>query len=180
MSSAAEKLLVSDHGEIDVLIANAFAAVGSGDVLDALAVLDRLWARLAVHIRAEHLHLFPALLSGSGTRPLLEKVAGDPSLENVIADLRSDHNFFMRELAALVADTRKMKIERQEEFSSLCGEITGRLEVLSKRLISHNDREETGIYPMVAQVLSTEEAEELQRRMRYELENMPPRFAESE
>lgn len=30
--------------------------------------LDYLWARLAVHVRAGHLHLFPALLAASAGR----------------------------------------------------------------------------------------------------------------
>jgi hypothetical protein len=53
-------VLAHDHSEIDTLTRDLLAALEEGDKLqvDKLQVfarLDLLWARLAVHIRAEHL-----------------------------------------------------------------------------------------------------------------------------
>jgi hypothetical protein len=56
-------LLASDHDELDELLDKLFASFdASGSVEQIYQKLDLFWARLAVHIRAEHLHLFPLIL----------------------------------------------------------------------------------------------------------------------
>jgi hypothetical protein len=64
---------------------------------------------LAVHIRAENLHLFPALanapaslFTGRGPLPASEEV------HKVLARLRSDHDFFMKELAREIKAMREI------------------------------------------------------------------------
>ena len=54
-----------------------------------------MWARLAVHIRTEHLHLFPAIARRVN------------AAERAIDRLRADHDFFMRELAQAIAILRE-------------------------------------------------------------------------
>ena len=61
----AASVLAGDHSEIDRLTVNSLAALEDGDKSKAFAALDLLWARLAVHIRAEHLCLFPTILSAN-------------------------------------------------------------------------------------------------------------------
>ena len=71
-------VLVDDHAEVDELLRGVMLAFDGGDVREVYPKLDYLWARLAVHIRAEHLHLFPALLSaaeGAGWQRRLTKSA---------------------------------------------------------------------------------------------------------
>ena len=63
--------------------------------------------RPAVHIRAEHLRLFPAVLSA--TRDDAGLYA---EVESAVAALRRDHDFFMRELAAAVNALWKVANER--------------------------------------------------------------------
>ena len=55
-------LLAHDHSELDALLAAAFSALAAGPVERGFEAVDVFWARLAMHIRAEHLHLFPAVL----------------------------------------------------------------------------------------------------------------------
>ena len=63
------KLLVDDHAEVDALFRDLWRDFDGGGARGVFEKLDYLWARLAVHIRAEHLHLFPALLAASERRP---------------------------------------------------------------------------------------------------------------
>lgn len=52
--------LADDHSEMDALLEEFFDALCCADVELIYQTLDFFWARLAMHIRAEHLHLFPA------------------------------------------------------------------------------------------------------------------------
>ena len=45
------------------LLKQVLTALHNKDVEASYSKLDLLWARLAVHIRAEHLHLFPAVIN---------------------------------------------------------------------------------------------------------------------
>lgn len=96
----AASVLTDDHAKIDTLTDDLSAALEEGDKLKDFALLDLLWARLAVHIRAEHLCLFPSILganfSNTATGPTYEEAQG------VIDQLRLDHEFFMRELGKRV------------------------------------------------------------------------------
>src|ERR1044072_7340629 len=65
----ATDILVNDHAEVDALLRGLWDAFEGGEAEEVLAKLDYLWARLAVHIRAEHLHLFPALLAAAASGP---------------------------------------------------------------------------------------------------------------
>src|SRR3982750_973169 len=107
----AASVLAHDHSEVDTLIHELLAALGEGNKTQSFARLDLLWARLAMHIRAENLCLFPAILAA------LDNVIGTPqdgvpSLEEasmMIARLRDDHDFFMRELVSAVKTMREVK-----------------------------------------------------------------------
>ena len=61
-SQSAEGLLAEDHEALDKALSALLAALDEGDSATAFARLDLFWARLAMHIRAEHLQLFPAIL----------------------------------------------------------------------------------------------------------------------
>ena len=179
MSSAAEKLLGSDHAEIDTLLAGAFAAIASSHLDDTHRVLDLFWARLAVHIRAEHLHLFSTLRLAVRTKSKKNENSG-PAFEDLVEQLRADHDYFMKELAALVSATRNMKTGGSGQMRMALSDVNDRLHVLSNRLHSHNKAEEYGVYPLVDLLLSSHEAADLHRKIQHELENMPPRFAGAE
>ena len=168
-SEEAVRVLADDHSEIDILIEDLLAALEQGEKSKAFARLDLLWARLAVHIRAEHLCLFPSILEADFTNrsdgPQYEEV------QSAIDQLRLDHEFFMRELGATV------NIMRQENASDQFQEVRRSVVVIQSRLTNHNQLEENHVYKWVTVLLDEAEQSVLVARIRSEIENIPPRFS---
>lgn len=152
MLSKGTQRLADDHAALDELLKQLYAALDREDVNAAYANLDLFWAKLAVHIRAEHLHLFPCLLNQEGA---------------VIEQLRYEHECFMRQLASAIETIRTGQ--------GLTGVRNMMLEI-EQRLARHNQVEESTIYHVVSTVLKAEELEELSRRIAGELEKRPSRF----
>src|SRR6266496_959278 len=63
MLSKASRRLADDHLALDEALRQFRETLDTGDIEASHARLDLFWARLAVHIRAEHLHLFPVVLN---------------------------------------------------------------------------------------------------------------------
>ena len=171
-------LLERDHHELDGVFSELFLALDGGDKDESFERLDLLWARLAIHIRAEHLCLFPALLgapqallTGSGGAPRAEE------LQSAIRVLRSDHDFFMHELAKAINLMRALKdipdadasVESLEEVRSIVLSV-------KTRLSTHNQLEENQVYGWTDLLLDEAERSALDARVQHELENLPPRF----
>src|SRR6185436_16515338 len=134
---------------------------------------------LAVHIRAEHLHLFPAVINrlGKGT---LDK-AGALSLkegQTVVERLRAEHDFFMSELAGSIKILRELEnaTDREKIEVGLNAVHDTVLEV-EKRLAIHNEFEEILIYRWATLILNEQEQVDLAKRLNAELANYPPRFS---
>src|SRR5688572_21596384 len=106
MNTKADERLIHDHAELGDLLNQLNAALEANDVAQTHAALDLFWARLAVHIRAEHLHLFPLISRAAGRIDASNEIlpVGEPA--NTIVKLRDDHDFFMHELAQAIAITR--------------------------------------------------------------------------
>src|SRR5436309_3446961 len=105
----ARELLEEDHRSLGDLFGRLRAALQRADVRDAFDLLDTAWARLAVHVRAEHLCLFPAVLGAPAE--LFGRCTGAPSRDEareIVAGLRRDHDFFMRELASAIGTMREL------------------------------------------------------------------------
>lgn len=177
MPSQARRRLSDDHRAVDKVLKQLLTALENKNVEVSYSKLDLLWARLAVHIRAEHLHLFPTLinrLSGS--------IRGDaaPDLSEVkttIGELRADHDFFMHELARAVGILRELPPSREREDE---GELNSVLDVVlevKKRLAIHNETEENQVYRWASTILTEPEQIELAARINAELENRPSRFS---
>lgn len=148
--------LSDDHNAVGEVLTQLLAALDTKDVQTIYSRLDVLWARLAVHIRAEHLHLFPLLASKtSDAQPLIEH-------------LRADHDFFMRELARAIAILRD---------DPNLDTVAGIVREVEKRLTAHNEIEEHQIYPRSSTMLTEPEQLQLLARINAELENRPPRFS---
>lgn len=153
--SEPRELLANDHEAVGEVLQQLLTALNNNDVRESHAKLDLLWARLAVHIRAEHLHLFPA-------------VAGRVSeAEPIIENLRADHDFFMRELAQAIGSLRA------ETLASVLDTVRK----VEQRLTSHNEIEEKQVYDWAGSVLTDTEQTALAARMSAELEKRPPRFS---
>jgi hypothetical protein len=172
--------LTDDHAEVDALFGDLWREFERGAARGVFEKLDYLWARLAVHIRAEHLHLFPALLAASdGGR---SESAGDaPTPDEVraaVERLREDHDFFMRELAAAVNAARELAARDGAPDRERLAQIRARASAVAGRLAGHNRVEERQVYLWPDALLKGEELDTLRDGMRREIENLPPRFTE--
>jgi hemerythrin-like domain-containing protein len=137
-------------------------ALDNRDVQTSYSKLDLLWARLAVHIRAEHLHLFPAV-----SRRL-------PEVQTTVENLRADHDFFMRQLAGAIGILRELRHGDDAALSAVATTVRA----VEDRLATHNKIEEDQIYAQAGIILTEPEQMELLALINSELENRPSRFSE--
>jgi hypothetical protein len=176
MKNAVESLLEDDHESLGKLLTELDGELAQYSFPRAFELLDLFWARLAMHIRAENLHLFPALANARAS--LFTGTGGLPTSDeahNVLLSLRSDHDFFMKELADLMKRARGIRAGQAEDFS-VADELRQRLTVIAKRLEAHNRLEEERTYAWPALVFDEPTMAKLCERLRHELENLPPRF----
>ena len=157
----AQQRLSDDHQAVSEVLTQLLTGLKNKDVKASHSKLDLLWARLAVHIRAEHLHLFPAVISRF------------TEAQSVVETLRADHDFFMTELARAVNTLRQPPTEEDINLNSILDVI---LEV-EKRLAKHNEIEEHQIYRLASTMLTESEQVELATRINAELEHRPSRFS---
>jgi len=171
--------LAHDHAELNSLLSQLWLALESGEVQQIHSRLDLFWARLAIHIRAEHLQLFPAILRS--LREKLKDTSPAPALgavENSIKELSLDHDFFMHELAGAIKTVRDLaQITNRQFVDKQLEKLRTRIAAIEERLSAHNRLEEEEIYLWTGNLLSNAEQSELAARLREELVKMPPRFA---
>ena len=177
MDVRGDEQLQHDHAEIGDLLDKLGVALASPDFSRAHATLDLFWARLAVHIRAEHLHLFPTISRAASRWRNAGNELPPEEPEKTIAALRHDHDFFMRELAQAMAITRSL-LANNENAAEQLQEVERKILAIKTRLIEHNAIEEIGIYVWSSSWLSEAERSELAFQVRKELENLPPRFGD--
>lgn len=170
--------LIDDHGSLDKVLRQLQTALRSNDLKLAHVKLDLFWARLAVHIRAEHLHLFPTVLSSLENAAVSH--ASAPSLDEaktVVGQLRQDHEFFMHQLALAVEILRELStLPEQLTVPEGMNNIKKIVLEVERRLVRHNELEENQIYRWAAILLSSEEQQKLQAQITKELQNPPARF----
>ena len=175
MKNTVESLLEDDHESLGQILTELDGELAKHTFPRAFELLDLFWARLAIHIRAENLHLFPALANAAS---LFTGKGGLPTRDeahNVLLQLRSDHDFFMKELAEMIKRARGIRAGQAEDFN-VAEELRRRLVVIGKRLEAHNRLEEERIYAWPALIFDEPTMAKLGERLRHELENLPPRF----
>ena len=173
-----EKLLSEDHDDLDLLLSAVFAALDVHDPKDVLARLDLFWARLAMHIRSENLQLFPAINDAMETGFSEHHVtAGEKSdVNDALAKLRDDHDFFMRELASKVNGMREATSVLYAKAEVEMTELEQTLTELRRHLKAHNQLEEEIVYRLPGKLLDKVKQSLLADGVAKELENLPPRF----
>jgi hypothetical protein len=173
-----EEFLLEDHESLAALLDDLKIAIEKPDLLRAFELLDRFWARLAVHIRAENVCLFPAILNAPAKLFVAEN--GLPDIEEAraaIAQLRGDHNFFMDELARAVNTMRELlSAEQHENEREQIESVRRRVFAVASRLEEHNKLEEEKVYHWPRIVLTPPELARLNDAIRYEIRNLPARF----
>lgn len=176
------ELLDHDHSEIEGLMAEFFHRLEAGDPMQCHHTLDLLWARLAVHIRAEHLHLFRVLLHEAEQSDPAAAARSRPRLETVretLAHLRREHDVFMHDIWAVLKQLRSLHLPADGRMSAEARhDIREKVEAISRHLHAHNRREETEVYRWADEWLAPAERADLNEKMKAELAHMPPRIHE--
>lgn len=170
------RILDHDHSELDTLLKDAFVALDDGAVDRAFDRLDVFWARLAVHIRAENVQLFPALLRAAETTPRRAHAPPHDEIVDTVARLRTDHDFFMSELTAAMKELRELRRKVRPVTPAAIAGVRERLERVSTRLAEHNALEEAQAYRWVTALFDQSEQKSLADNVLRELENVPARF----
>ena len=147
MSSKARRLLDDDHVALDELLGHLKSALRAGNVEASHTRLDIFWSRLAVHIRAEHLQIFPAVMDQL-TISSRAQVFAPPLNEarSIIGQLRSDHEFFMHELGRAHKVLRGLLHEGRGIVDHGMNSVRSSMIEIEKRLVIHNELEETKLY----------------------------------
>ena len=166
-----------DHEELGDLLGRLIAALDANDITRSHANLDLFWARLAMHIRAEHLHLFPAITNALSEGRQVNSDAPSPNdAQSTIEELRHDHDFFMRELSQSMLTMRSLLANDNQQIAGALEGVRMSIAAVKERLAHHNEIEEQGIYVWTMSLLSEAEQSALASLVRKELENTPPRF----
>jgi hypothetical protein len=176
--SEVETILEADHAELDHLLERTFRAIDSADCREAYLALDYFWARLAMHIRAEHLRLFPAVREIAGRAAEVNDGDGFGDIPELLEQLRHDHDFFMTELARAIKTLRLFfDFGNEAESLTIVRELTHKV---SERLINHNEIEEKRIYTLISDKFLTPKAmSDLKLSVEKELSNLPQRFRQT-
>jgi hypothetical protein len=175
MSAELRSLLERDHDSLGGLLIELDAELAKPDFTLAFELLDVFWARLAVHIRAEHLHLFPAVSKLPRSSNDDKNLPTAAQVDEAIELLRSDHNFFMTELAHLIKSAREICAGRVAAADESLN-FRARLRAIKDRLNRHNSLEEDQVYKWPALFLAPEMVAELNQHLLHELENLPVRL----
>jgi hemerythrin HHE cation binding domain-containing protein len=171
--------LEHDHESLGALLDNCESALTTNDPAEAFTTLDLFWARLAMHIRAEHLCLFPALLDVSGDQFISGGAVSRKECHGTIAALRDDHNFFMGSLAQAMKLLRGALANPAATDDELFKSVRTLIAAVRTRLETHNQIEEEQVYRWPFQLLDNSELARLNQCIKQELESLPNRFRES-
>ena len=178
MLSEASKRLVDDHLALDQLLGQLKSALHAGDVEASHTGLDLFWARLAVHIRAEHLQLFPAVIDRlTHTSSAQTFVPTLSEARSTIENLQADHDFFMHQLTIAIGILRPLSAGDRATVDKGMNTVRSLMNEVEKRLMIHNHLEENKIYVWTTTILNNREQTELANRINTELANRPPRFS---
>ncbi len=179
-SQTVEELLGDDHKRLDKLLKALLAALDKANTQTVFARLDLFWARLAMHIRAENLHLFPTILNRlQGIAAQRYEILSPAETQQAISQLRADHDFFMHELAASVKTIRTMiDTSHSKAQNQVMDEVRRSIVAVRERLESHNEVEEKLVYKLPAKLLTSGEQVAFVEGIRRELQNLPLRFSD--
>lgn len=143
-------------------------AISIADPVRTYHSLDLFWARLAVHIRSEHLVVFPAVLSTSSRSNSTHR-----DLAGLLASLREDHDYFIKQLARAIKAMRLVPEFGNEAETFVV--VKDLVDGVKQRLIEHNRIEEEIVYPIVGS--SSNDPDEIAYKTLEQLKNLPMRFS---
>lgn len=171
------RTLKIDHEVLDDMLKQLIIQLGKPDLAWAFETLDLFWASLAVHIRAENICLFPAILNAASDRFGVDGIPPYAEAKGIIEQLRNDHAFLMSELGQVMKALRAMIIHPEYSAGITVTELRDRIVAVAERLEEHNGVEEEQVYVWPSGLFDRETSERLDIGIRSEIENMPSRFA---
>jgi hemerythrin superfamily protein len=171
------QLMEKDHEALDEVLQRLESSLEKRELISSFESLDLFWARLAVHIRAENVRLFPAILSArsevfDAALPSLKEV------QSAIQQLRIDHNFFTEELSQAMRQMRQLVKARffdQPRLVTELSRIRDQVDAVSNRLRAHNELEEEQVYGWPGLMLNGSRLRILEDAIKHEIKNLPPR-----
>lgn len=167
------QLLTSDHRELDVLLEQLYSALDSEVSTDIFERLDIFWARLAMHIRAEHLRLFPAVLAAAHSSS--DPSVSEDSIKLTLSQLQREHDFFIRELAYAIRLSRDLVVAKKRPKQTVAN-IRRIVVGVNELLESHNMVEESQVYVIAEELIPKSAKKEITASIQNELNFLPPRF----
>jgi iron-sulfur cluster repair protein YtfE (RIC family) len=172
------QLMEKDHEALGEVLKRLESSLDKHELISSFELLDLFWARLAVHIRAENVRLFPAILSA---RSEVVDTALPPlkEVQSTIQQLRVDHDFFMDELSNAVRQMRqlvKAEFYDQPTLVTELSRVRDRVDAVSNRLKAHNALEEDKVYGWSGLMLNGSRLRILEDAIKHEIKNLPPRF----
>ncbi len=170
--------LIDDHTALDRVLKQLQSALRSRDIEVAHSKLDLFWARLAVHIRAEHLHLFPTVLSS------LEKAAVshesvptlDGGADGHCATASGSRLFHARVGACNGDHAPTIDVVGAAHAPEGLNNVENIVLEVEERLVKHNELEEMQVYRWATILLNSEEQAKLANQITTQLHKHPPRF----
>lgn len=178
MGDHIEESLATDHQSLALLLENFETALAAGEFGQAFELLDLFWARLAMHIRAENVSLFPAILEASAKRPEPARPSHE-EVQDTIKGLRTDHDFLMDSLGAAIKTMRMLLTDPENKKSERVRAVRDSVATVKERLARHNLIEEQEVYRWPGLMLDSEDLTKLVLGVRLQIENLPARFRKS-
>jgi hypothetical protein len=169
--------LKGDHEVLDGMLNQLVIQLGKPDLPWAFESLDLFWASLAIHIRAENICLFPAILNAPRDRFGKRGVPSYEEARAIIEQLKNDHNFLMTQLGDSMKGLRAMILHPEYSVGISISELRDRIATVGDRLYKHKAVEEEKVYLWPAVLLNEDSLEQLNAGVATEIQNMPSRFA---
>ncbi len=168
-----------DHKLMQEVLDDLTSLLQKRDVNWSFELLDLFWSQLAVHIRAENVCLFPAILNAP--RDAFSEDRGLPPYQQVkstIDSLRADHTFFVDQVAQVLRRIRELLADPEISRISLetaLKDIQMTMESVAERLEIHWRLEEKQVYRWPELLLAPDQYELLTTVLSGEVEKMPRR-----
>lgn len=176
MKRTTEDLLTEDHAALGADLDAALAALKSGDATASFQRLDAFWGLLAVHIRAENIHLIPAILSAAQAPRPPTAAPEEAKVNAAIARLRDDHYYFMKALSPMVKQLRTLANGHNLGTGAALADIREKLQAIQSRVEDHNAFEESHVYPWLSSLLEQTARHKLAQCIQANLNNLPQRM----
>lgn len=166
--------LKSDHETLEELLSDLIRLLKKPDIQWAFELLDLFCAKLTVHICAENVCLFPAILGAPADAFSGDNVPSREEVKATIERLKSDHMFFIEELGQAVKLMRPLLDEQpSEETREILHSVLKATAAVAIRMAHHQEIEEKNIYRWTQLLLTFDEMSLLEAGVVESLSSLP-------